>query len=240
MNMAGALYHDRLWRTPCALAYVRDRGLPNWVIRDCRLGYADGHSLATFLRRRSSLALAQRLGLLQRARGDAAPHPSEEFLHGRIVVPELRGGQCVWFVGRALDDGKGPKYLALPGERPVLGYARVAGQREAFLCEGVFDYLTAVSWKLPVFSPCGTHLPADRLGFLARARVVYGVLDGDAAGQEASARFAEQLGPRWRPLTLPPGLDLNDLGRRPNGRAEFFQLLHAARVVRAKEADGGG
>ena len=131
------------------------------------------------------------------------------------------------------DGGAGPKYLALPGERPVLGYERAAGRREAFLCEGVFDYLTAVGWGLPAFSPCGTALPADRLGFLAGARAVYGVLDGDEAGRAASARFAAQLGPRFRPIRLPAGCDLNDLARRPDGRAGFFRLLAAARPPRA-------
>ncbi len=116
---------------------------------------------------------------------------------------------------------------------------RAAGQREAFLCEGVFDFLTAVSWQLPAFSPCGTHLPAERLGFLAQAEVVYGVLDGDAAGRAAAERFGEQLGRRWRPLLLPEGCDLNDLGRRPGGRAEFFGLLAAARQARRREAPHG-
>ncbi|MGH2354955.1 MAG: toprim domain-containing protein [Chloroflexota bacterium] len=111
----------------------------------------------------------------------------------------------------------------------MLGWERAAGQREAFLCEGVFDYLTAVSWRLPACSPCGTQLPADRLGFLARAVAVYGVFDGDAAGREATWRFGELLGARWRPIALPDGLDLNDLGRRPDGRALFFRLLAEAR-----------
>ena len=233
MNTVGALYHNRLWREPRALAYARDRGLSDWVIRECALGYADGHSLETFLRRRSGLGVAQALGLLNRSKREEGIYPLREFFAHRIVVPELRGGQCLWFVGRSLDgDANGPKYLALPGERPVIGYTRVVGKREVFLCEGVFDYLTAVSWKLTAFSPCGTHLPADRLGFLARAQVVWGVLDGDTAGRDASARFGEQLGSRWRPLTLPPGMDLNDLGRQPNGREEFFRLLHAARQAR--------
>src|SRR5205807_419785 len=131
--------------------------------------------------------------------------------------------------GRSLDPRQEPKYLALAGERPVLGWERVAGQREAFLCEGVFDYLTAVSWNLPAFSPCGTHLPADRLGFLARAETVYGVLDGDEAGWAAGERFGALLGDRWCPLNLPDGCDLNDLGQRSEGRKAFFSLLAAVR-----------
>ena len=87
----------------------------------------------------------------------------------------------------------------------MLGFERAVGRQEAFLCEGVFDYLTAVSWRLPAFSPCGTHLPAERLGFLARAERVYGVFDGDEAGRAAAARFGEHLGERWRPLRLPDG-----------------------------------
>jgi DNA primase len=245
LNTACAVYQHALWREPRALAYVRDRGLPDWVTRACALGYADGHSLEAYLRRRSGLRTAQALGLLRAARrGDGGP--VAERLAGRIVVPELRGGQCLWLIGRALEEGDGggggggagPKYLALPGERPVLGYERAAGRREAFLCEGVFDYLTAVGWGLPAFSPCGTALPADRLGFLAGARAVYGVLDGDEAGRAAAARFAAQLGPRFRALRLPDGCDLNDLACRPDGRATFFRLLAAARPPRAPLAPG--
>ena len=70
---------------------------------------------------------------------------------------------------------------------------------------------------------------ADRLAFLTCAETVYGVLDGDDAGREAALRFGALLGDRWRPLRLPAGCDLNDLGRAPGGRDEFDRLLAAAR-----------
>lgn len=229
MNTACALYQHCLWHEPSALAYLRERGIPDWVIRRCALGYADGHSLEAYLRR-SGLGTAQELGLLRRPGYGDAGRPPEEFLSGRIVIPELRGGQCLWFIGRdRRDDTNRPKYLALGGERPVLGLEHAIGRRAVFLVEGVFDYLTAVSWKLPAFSPCGTHLPTERLGFLAQAEVIYGALDGDEAGRAAAERFGEQLGRRFRPLHLPPSCDLNDLARRPGGRATFFHLLAAER-----------
>ncbi|MFN8472190.1 MAG: CHC2 zinc finger domain-containing protein [Anaerolineae bacterium] len=236
MNTTAAVYHRRLWREQRVRDYLHSRGIPDRVIHACALGYADGYSLEAFLRRRSGLKTAQELGLLRRAE----PHDDHacpgEFLAGRIVVPEIRGGQCIWLIGRRLDDDQErPKYLALPGERPVLGQLRAAGQREAFLVEGVFDYLTAVAWDLPAFSPCGTHLPADRLGFLARARVVFGVFDGDAAGAQATARFAECLDERWQPIALPEGCDLNDLASQPGGSDEFFRRLKAAKAARQEE-----
>jgi DNA primase len=179
---------------------------------------------------------AQELGLLRKpGRGDGG-RPLAEFLAGRIVVPELRAAQCIWFIGRDLrEDTHHPKYLALAGERPILGLERAIGRRVVFLVEGVFDYLTAVSWKLPAFSPCGTHLSPERLDFLTRAEVIYGVLDGDAAGQEAAARFGRVLGPRFCPIQLPDGCDLNDLARRPGGRPEFFRLLVRSRRQRSSE-----
>jgi DNA primase len=230
MNTACALYQHTLWREPRALTYLRERGIPDWVSRECALGYSDGHSLEAYLRRRSGLRTAQELGLLRRPGASDGARPVGEHFAGRIVVPELRGGQCIWFIGRIpQDDPDRPKYLALGGERPVLGLERAAGQRQVFLCEGVFDYMTAVSWKLPAFSPCGTHLPAERLGFLARAEVIYGVLDGDAAGSQAAARFHHQIGSRWQLLHLPEGCDLKDLAQSPDGRSQFFGLLAAAR-----------
>lgn len=232
LNTAGAIYRHCLWREPKALVYARERGLPDWLIRQCALGYADGHTLEGYLRRRSGLRVAQDLGLLRR--------DGREFLDGRLVVPELRSGQFVWFIGRRLaDDTPIPKYLALPGERPILGFERVAGRPEAFLCEGVFDYLVATSWHLPAFSPCGTNLPTDRLGFLARARVVYDVLDADPAGRAAADDFGKVLGERWRPLSLPDGSDLADLGRRTDGRQLFFDILSRVRDQQRKEFGHG-
>jgi DNA primase len=232
MNVAGAIYQQCLWREPRALGYARERGLPEWVIRQCALGYADGHTLESYLRRRSCLRVPQTLGLL---RYEGSPAVRSEFLAGRLVIPELRAGQFVWFIGRRLeDDGPDPKYLALPGERPILGYERAAGRREAFLCEGVVDYLVAVAWRLPAFSPCGTAVPDEQLGFLASARTVYGVLDGDTAGRAAADRLGAQLGERWCPLPLPEGRDLGDLARRPDGRSLFFALLASARQQRQR------
>jgi DNA primase len=245
MAMACAVYQRCLWRNPRALAYLRARGLPYGAIKECGLGYADGHSLEEYLRRRGGLRVAQDLGLLRRA-GAGGAAASREFLADRIVVPEFRGGQCIWFIGRTVGPLPGagdrpgragcrpyadrrPKYLALPGDRPLLGYERAAGRREVVLCEGVLDYVTAVAWKLAAFSPCGTHVPAERLAFLSRTDRVYGVFDADEAGWEASARLAALLGERWRPLALPDGTDLNDLATRPGGAGTFFRLLAAAR-----------
>ncbi len=236
MNTACALYQHALWREPRALDYLRERGIPDSVIRRCALGYADGHSLAAYLRRRSGLHTAQELGLLRQPGHGDGERPLAEFLAGRIIVPEIRAGQCLWFIGRNLQgDAHRPKYLALSGERPVLGLERAVGRRAAFLVEGVFDYLTAVSWKLPTLSPCGTYLPPDRLGFLARAEVIYGVLDGDEAGQEAAERFGRTLGPRFCPLRLADRCDLNDLACQTHGRQQFFQLLAIARQQRCKD-----
>jgi DNA primase len=238
MNTAAAIYHRALWHEPRAVMYLHNRGIPDWVIRACALGYADGHSLEGYLRRRSGLRTAQDLGLLGRSEREDRGRSVREFLAGRIVVPEIRGGQCIWMIGRTLaDEARRPKYLALGGERPILGYERAAGRRAVFLCEGVFDYLTAVAWRLPAFSPCGTHLPAERLGFLARADVVYGLFDADDAGEQASARMADVLGSRWRPVPLPAGCDLNDLGSQRDGRARFFDLLAAARRAAKGRSD---
>src|SRR4029453_1443143 len=111
--------------------------------------------------------------------------------------------------GRPLrDDSARAKYLALPGERPILGFERAVGRREVYLIEGVFDWLTGVSWGLAAFSPSGTDIPGDRLGWLARARVVFGVLDADRGGRAAAERFGAALGERWRSINLPDGLDL--------------------------------
>lgn len=106
MNTACAVYQHCLWREPRALAYVRDRGQPDWVIRQCAIGYADGHTIEAYLRRRTGLRIAQELGLLHRPTHADATR-LRDHLGGGIVVPEPRGGHCIWFIGRDPDDHHG-------------------------------------------------------------------------------------------------------------------------------------
>lgn len=231
MNAAHDHYRRRLQRTPAVLAYLRQRGIADRTLARCGVGFAPGDTLAAALPT-GQRELAGDLRLLYRAGGTW-----REALAGRIVVPELRDGNCLWCIGRALPGAlavgpQGGKYRALPGERPILGYAYAAGRPESVLCEGVLDWLTAVGWGLPAWSPCGTQLPPARLGFLAATRTVFGVFDADAAGRAAAARFAAILGQRFRPVALPEGCDLNDLARQPGGRERFLRLLDAARQVR--------
>jgi DNA primase len=237
LNAAGTLYRDALWRNPVVREYLTLRGIPDWVIRACGLGYADGHSLEAHLRKHGGLRIAEELGLLRRPEPGEGGRPLRERFAGRVVIPELRGGQPIWFVGRYPSNRSvRVKYLVLPGEKPVLGFERAAGRREVYLIEGVFDWLTGVSWHLPAFSTGGTDFPMDRLGWLARAWVVFGVLDADRAGNEAAERFGIALGRRWRPVALPDGCDLNDLAQRPDGRSLFLQLVSAARHAAAPQA----
>jgi DNA primase len=229
LNTTLTLYQHALWRNRAALGYLHARGLSDDVIGRCGLGYADGHSLEGHLRRHGGLRMAETLGLLRRPEPGDNGRPLRERFAGRIVVPELRGGKPIWLIGRRPDELGQVKYLALPGQRPILGLERVLGRREVFVVEGVIDWLTAVSWGLPACSPCGTAVPAERLAWLARAITVWGVFDADTGGRQGAARFGAALGQRFRPLALPEGYDLNDLGRRPDGRATFFRLLAGAR-----------
>jgi DNA primase len=229
LNAAAALYRNAFWHNAPARTYLRARGIPEWVAKACGVGYSDGHSLEAYLRQHHGLRVAEELGLLRRSEPGEGGRPLREFFAGRLVVPELRGGQPIWMIGRSLRRNARVKYLALPGERPVLGLERAAGRSEIYLVEGVFDWLTALSWHLPAFSSCGTALPVERLGWVARARIVFGVLDADRGGREGAERFATALGRRWRPIALPDGSDLNDVARRVGGRAEFFRLIAAAR-----------
>src|SRR5205823_13256511 len=141
------------------------------------------------------------------------------------------------FVGRRVDGdpapGEGaPPYRNLSGTRPTLGYAHVAGKPEAITCEGPLDWLTALAWCTPAWCTCGANFPLDRLGHLASAATIFGVLDADEAGRSAAGRYRAVFGDIWRPLALPEGLDLNALACQRGGRARFEAILAAARRAR--------
>jgi DNA primase len=125
-----------------------------------------------------------------------------------------------------------PKYLGLPGEKPVMGLEHVQGRRAVFMVEGPFDMLAAIGWGLPVFAICGTHFPSERLPMLADALAIYGVFDPDRAGRSAAERFGPLFGSRWRPVRLPNNLDLAELAALGAPGREMFDIL----VGRARAA----
>lgn len=218
------LYHNRLLRTPAALAYVESRGLDRGTIECCRVGYTSGDELRRHLHlHRLPGESATRVGLL-RADG-------RESMAGRVVVPEVRGGQPIWVIGRIIGLAGGePKYLGLPGRKPLLGWETAAGGRVAVVTEGVFDWLTLRSWGYPAVALVGTHARPDVVAALTTFERVLLVLDTDPAGREASYRLAAALGDRAVVVTLPGVKDVGELAMRSDGPSVFAQAIrHVAR-----------
>jgi len=213
------LYHNRLITDPAALAYVRERGLDQHTIEERRLGYVAGDELAAFLRmRRLPAGAAMRIGLLRQA--------SHELLAGRVVVPEIRLGQPIWLIGRTLDPHVDvPKYLGLPGHKPLLGWDGVRGSPEVILVEGVFDWLILVSWGYPALALVGTYARPGVLRALAGCERVIVLLDSDEAGQVASKSLVCALGQQATTVTLPGVKDVAELATLPNGRHIFARAI---------------
>ena len=216
------LYANRLLTEPRAIAYAARRGLDRATLERFRVGFAAGDELADLLRWRGlAVSAAVRAGLLH--------SDGRERFAGRIVVPELRGGAPVWLVGRTIDAGSdAPKYLGLPGSKPLLGWERVLGTELAVVVEGVFDLLVLAMWGLPAVALVGTHPNTAGLDELRRLRHLYVALDADAAGQAATAALVGSLGARATPVRLPllEGVkDVADLATHPGGRQAFLAAL---------------
>ena len=238
MNRAADLYHGSLRSARHVHAYLRERGVDPDLVRECTLGYSDGKGLPPALAAAGPkyVEAALALGLL-RDRGEGP----REFLAGRLVVPEIRGGNCIWMIGRSVSARpRTPKYLALDGEKPVLGWERAAGKSEVVLTEGPFDYLAALAAGYAAASLCGTSIAPERLGFLARAERVCIVLDGDDAGREGAEKLRDVLGDRCVRVALPEGSDLGDMARLPAGRARVRELIGAALARDTASIHAGG
>lgn len=226
LTTAVEVYGRRLLDDPAALGYAAARGIDRETLARHRVGYAAGDELAVALHRRGlAPAVATRAGLLT---GDG-----QERFAGRIVVPELREEGPVWLVGRAVAPGNAaPRYLGLPGRKPLLGWAAARDEHAVYLTEGPFDWLALRSWGLPALALVGTHARREALAALARFPRVYLALDGDAAGREATVALRGLLGARAVPVTLPGVKDVADLALRPDGRDAFRRAVaDAARAA---------
>jgi DNA primase len=218
IDAAVTFYHESLWSSPAALAYLALRGIDRETAQRCRIGYG-ALGLAPYLRGRGfRLDDARTVGLLSRSR---------ETMLGRIVVPELQKGHATWMAGRALDKAT-PRYLNLRLPTPLLGLAQV-NCNDVIVAEGVFDWLMLSQWGFPAVGLLGTRTSKRAIEALQRFDHVYIALDSDDAGRRASAELALAIGAKAVVVELPAGVhDVNDLGRLVDGRRAFEHCLELA------------
>ena len=224
LQVAVACYARELMGAAHARRYLSARGIPDTLARVASLGYCSGTQLRDALRRHGvPLRAGWAVGLLVGRDG-------RERFTGRITIPEVRDGHAGWLTSRLLeDDTDAPRYLSLPGPRPLYGAARVRGQPAVIGVEGYFDVLTLWAWGLPAFAAGGVSLPADALDLLRDARAIYLAFDQDAPGQEAARVLARQFGTRLHLVQLPLGVkDVNELAARPDGERQFRACLQQA------------
>jgi DNA primase len=238
LDLATWVYHQTLFQSAPAQAYLAARGIGYPVAQQCRVGYCAGDRLVSALRHQGvPLEAAWAVGLL------AGPAGRERFA-GRLTIPEVRRGHTIWLTGRLLDPqtmADAPRYMSLPGPRPLLGVDAIAGHPAVVGVEGSMDWLTLVGWGQPGFAALGGALSREAFALLAHARTIYLAFDRDSPGQEAARALAGRLGARARRVLLPEGVkDVNELGHRPDGQDLFRTcLLRAAHPSAPASPEGG-
>jgi len=219
--LAAALeaYHRALLGNRAALNYTLKR-ISLGTVREMKLGYAPPGLLWKLIREgKMAREAAEEAGLIVERKGRQM-----ELFRRRIIIPEIRGGEVIHLSGRLLR-GKGPKYLFLPGPKPIYGWERVQGRRAVFITEGLFDWLALVEWGYPAVCLLGTWIKREHIPLFDRFEAVYVVMDADRAGKEASRELRE-LWDNVEIIALPPGVkDVNELYQHPGGKEIFRRLV---------------
>ena len=228
LTAAARFYTGQLRRSPAGLAYLSSRGVSPYAAGRLGLGFSPGHGLRQALE--SAGFTSDRLSDC----GLFTERGSERFA-GMVVLPEVSGGLVRWLVGRAVDPDRTPRFQALPGPKPVLGFGRLGpAPRLAVVAEGVFDWLALAGWGVPAVAALGTQGVERVASALRGCPRVFLAFDNDEAGLEATERLVGLLDRRAAAVTLPQGVgDVAELASLPQGRTVFLRLIaRAARSAR--------
>ena len=255
MAAAQAWFVDRLASPGGARAreYLARRGFDAHTIARFGFGYApdDRQALKAALSQFPEAMLIE--AGLRIAVDDDAGNPRDPYdrFRGRLMLPiEDARGRVIAFGGRILDDTQkgAPKYLNSP-DTPLFDKgrtlynlhragpaARKSGQ--LIVVEGYMDVIALAAAGIEdAVAPLGTALTERQIELMWRM-VETPVLcfDGDAAGQRAAMRAVGRALPLLKPahslriVTLPAGMDPDDLIRRDGARA-MTALIDAARPL---------
>lgn len=239
---AARFYMERLWDTPAALEYARNRGLTDQTLRDFGLGWApdEWEALTGHLGRIGWTGRdIHEAGLASTKEGSVSYF---DRFRGRLMFPIFDiQNRVIAFGGRMVGDGE-PKYLN-SSESPIffksgtlyaLNFANkaITDQDRVLVMEGYTDVIAAhqAGFNIAV-ATLGTSLTAEHVAMLARkTKQVILSYDGDSAGVKATLRAGpmfEDAGMELRLLILPDGHD-PDSYIKAKGAPEFAARLNEA------------
>jgi DNA primase len=249
LERAARYYAAYLWdsrEAERAREYLADRGFSESVTREFRVGYAPSAWDRMIVGAQRSGFTPEELvaaGLAQRGRGGAL----YDRFRARIMFPLANArGRVLGFGARAIDVGRGPKYLNTSENelyhkgRQLFGIdlARREAARSGriVVVEGYTDVLALHQAGIrESVAIMGTALTQEQLAELARSapRIVL-ALDADRSGREAmlrAARAAEDRGVDLRVAELPEGKDPADAVTHEGLRSFEGQLERAMGIV---------
>ncbi len=209
--------------------YLHRRGIDERTIKRAGVVYFPRRAynrIARGMTARFALSDLQRSGLF-----NSREHLT--FYRHRLLFPFLHDGRAIYLQARTTAPGVEPRWHNMRGAVPTLYNAHALDGLPrgeiVYLVEGFTDTLTLAAHGFAAIGLVGAGgLREEWLPALDGFRVV-GVLDPDAAGRRATARYAEMFSQRSQQLThvaLPS--DVNDFFRaRPSAALELALLTEA-------------
>lgn len=214
-------------------SYLLRRGISEDVVERARIVYFPRQAYSRVMRlmtKAFDLTPLRRSGLFNQ-------REHLTFYRHRLLFPfheRANGSRAIYLQARTTAPGVHPRWHNMRGAVPSLynanALANLPDNSILYLVEGFTDTLTLIAHNFAAVGLVGAGgLRADWIGELARLRVV-SLLDPDAAGQRATARYVEMFakrGMRLSRVVLP--LDINDYFRaRPSAALELALLTEAA------------
>lgn len=210
-------------KTPLASHYFFSRGFTLDLAQEFNLGFLPRESswLSDFLLRKGfSLNLLQKSGIF-------SSNGRYCFMNERLIFPikDIQG-IVVGFGGRALEEGKDPKYInsrddVLFKKKYILyGFYQssqsLRQEKIAMVCEGYLDVLAWHTAKVKIaVAPLGTSFTYEQANLLKKFvnKIIFS-FDRDKAGEEATLKsylMVESLGLESDTIVLPEGKDPADI-----------------------------
>ena len=257
LNFASEYFQDLLWNHndghAIGLAYFKERGFTDQVIKEFNLGYSLNQwdaLMKTALKRGFQKETLEKAGLIT-----TTEDRSYDRFRGRVIFPIHNvTGKPIAFGARTLvTDKKQPKYINSP-ETEIYHKSKVLyGIHQArhairntdncYLVEGYTDVISMhMAGVKNVVASSGTSLTDEQIKLIGRyTRNITVLFDGDAAGLRASLRGVDMIlesGMNVKIVVFPDGEDPDSYARK-SGSTKFQEYLQeqAQDFIRFKIAD---